>query len=79
MASPVQTTAQAAEMPTVSVGDSNDAVKTLQTELNAQGYDCGEADGVFGQNTLNAVIAFQTANGLDADGVVGAQTWGALL
>ena len=39
----------------------------------------GEADGVFGQNTLNAVMAFQTAKGLVADGVVGKLTWGALL
>ena len=71
--------AKLAEMPTVAIGDSGDAVTTLQTELNALGYDCGEADGFFGQNTLNAVLAFQTANGLDADGVVGAQTWAALL
>lgn len=71
--------AKLAEMPTVAIGDSGDAVTTLQTELNAQGFNCGEADGFFGQNTLNAVLAFQTANGLDADGVVGAQTWGALL
>ena len=71
--------AKLAEMPMVAIGDSGDAVTTLQTELNAQGYDCGEVDGVFGQNTLNAVIAFQTANGLAADGIVGVQTWGALL
>ena len=71
--------AKLAEMPMVRMGDSCDAVMTLQTELNAQGYACGEVDGVFGQNTLNAVMAFQTAKGLTADGVVGAQTWGALL
>ena len=71
--------AKLAEMPTVAIGDSGDAVTTLQTELNAQGFNCGEADGLFGQNTLNAVIAFQTAEGLTADGVVGAQTWAALL
>ena len=71
--------AKLAEMPTVAIGDSGDAVTTLQTELNALGYDCGEADGFFGQNTHDAVIAFQAANGLTADGVVGAQTWGALL
>ncbi len=74
-----ETAIKAVEMPMVAFGDSGDAVTTLQTELNAQGYDCGEVDGIFGQNTLNAVIAFQTAKGLTADGVVGAQTWGALL
>ncbi len=67
------------EMPMVAIGDSGDAVTTLQTKLNELGYNCGEADGVFGQNTLNAVKAFQTAKGLTADGVVGEQTWGALL
>ena len=74
-----ETAIKAVEMPMVAFGDSGDAVMTLQTELNAQGYACGEVDGVFGQNTLNAVIAFQTAKGLTADGVVGAQTWEALL
>ena len=71
--------AKLAEMPMVKMGDSGDAVKTLQTKLNELGYNCGEADGVFGQNTLNAVIAFQTAKGLIADGVVGRLTWAALL
>ena len=71
--------AKLAEMPMVAIGSSGEAVTTLQTELNAQGYDCGEVDGIFGQNTLNAVIAFQTANGLAADGIVGELTWGALL
>ena len=75
----VTPTVKAEEMPVVKLGDSGDAVKTLQTKLNALGYNCGEADGVFGQNTLNAVIAFQTAKGLVADGVVGKLTWAALL
>lgn len=66
-------------MPMLGLGSTEEEVKTLQKKLNALGYDCGEADGVFGQNTLNAVIAFQTANGLTADGMVGAQTWAALL
>ena len=69
----------AEEMPMVAFGDSNDAVKTLQTKLNALGYNCGEADGIFGQNTLNAVMAFQTAKGLIADGIVGKLTWDELL
>ncbi|MDO4567153.1 MAG: peptidoglycan-binding domain-containing protein [Oscillospiraceae bacterium] len=36
-------------------------------------------DGIFGDNTYNAVIAFQTHKGLSVDGVVGGATWGALL
>ena len=35
-------------------------------------------DGSFGNNTKNAVIAFQNKEGLSADGVVGANTWSGL-
>lgn len=54
-------------------------VRALQAILNTKGYDCGKADGDFGTNTEKAVIAFQKENGLDADGIVGANTWNALL
>ena len=38
-----------------------------------------EVDGVFGVNTEYAVMAYQKAHGLTVDGVVGEQTWNALL
>ena len=49
--------------------------------LIAKGYSCGAAgaDGDFGAGTYNAVKKFQAANGLEADGIVGANTWAALL
>ena len=37
------------------------------------------ADGQFGTETLRAVQSFQRKNGLEIDGVVGKQTWAALL
>ena len=49
-------------------------VMALQIKLNALGYDCGTADGVFGKKTEAAVKAFQTDNGLKADGIAGPQT-----
>lgn len=54
-------------------------VKTLQRLLTAMGYNCGKADGIFGQKTLTAVKTFQRAKGLNADGIVGKDTWNALL
>src|SRR5207247_4476109 len=47
--------------------------------LKAKGFDPGEVDGVLGRQTIAAVKAFQKANGLADDGVVGPQTTGALM
>ena len=49
-------------------------VERLQQALIELGYLAGAADGVFGQNTLDAVMLFQAVNGLSADGIAGAQT-----
>ena len=54
------------------------AVKTLQTMLNACGYNCGEVDGSFGDKTLSALKAFQKANGLVVDGQYGPKSKAAL-
>lgn len=50
------------------------AVSNLQTILQQAGYNPGGIDGLYGPNTTAAVKAFQTANGLTADGIVGPQT-----
>ena len=65
-------------IPTLRRGSQGDEVADLQTILNARyGADL-EVDGNFGKATEAAVKAFQKANGLTADGVVGPKTWTAL-
>lgn len=49
-------------------------VKKLQEQLNKLGYNCGKVDGIFGSRTESAVKAFQRANGLVVDGIVGPKT-----
>jgi len=53
-------------------------VKALQEKLNSLGYNCGAADGIFGQNTFRAVVAFQEDHHLDADGIAGKLTQAAI-
>ena len=55
-----------------------DDVKAVQNKLNSLGYNCGVADGYYGNDTKNAVVKFQSAKGLTADGEVGPATWNAL-
>ena len=50
-------------------------IKAVQNKLNSLGYNCGTADGYYGNATKNAVISFQSAKGIDTDGVVGPTTW----
>lgn len=63
---------------TVKQGSSGPAVSGAQSELNASGASL-TVDGGFGPATYNAVVAFQKAKNLDADGVVGPLTWRSLV
>ncbi|RFU84573.1 amidase [Streptomyces triticagri] len=60
-------------------GSTGAQVTAVQSLLSKHGYEAGAADGDFGPATLAAVQAFQQDVGLEADGVVGARTWTALL
>lgn len=62
---------------TLRSGSNGEAVKEAQTLLNKHGAALA-VDGAFGKNTEATVRAFQQANGLTADGVIGAKTWAAL-
>lgn len=59
---------------TLKLGSKGNEVTELQKFLNAAGYDCGAADGIFGAKTKSCVIKFQSANGLKGDGIVGLLT-----
>ncbi len=62
----------------VGVGSAGGEILDTQSKLGALGYDVGTPDGIFGPKTEAAVIAFQRANGLDVDGIIGPQTHRAL-
>ncbi|MFQ7281054.1 MAG: peptidoglycan-binding protein [Christensenellales bacterium] len=49
-------------------------VRRYQTALQNKGYDVGGIDGIAGDKTYNAILKFQSDNGLDADGMCGTQT-----
>ncbi len=44
-------------------------VQAIQLKLNELGYDAGTPDGLMGSGTRSAIIAFQQARGLIADGL----------
>lgn len=65
------------------LGSSGNDVRTIQNQLNriADNYPTINkirADGVFGENTEEAVIRFQQIFNLTTDGVVGFSTWYAI-
>lgn len=75
---PIRAMKKACALPTLKMGDKNEYVRNWQKYLNANGYFCGLEDGKFGQNTKNAVEAFQLAKGLVADGIIGINTWASI-
>lgn len=59
-------------------GESRPDVRRVQQRLSELGFSV-DADGHYGPDTEKAVKEFQEAQGLDADGVVGKDTWAALI
>ena len=65
--------------PTLKKGATGNITKLLQEKLVSLGYNTNGIDGIFGVGTEKAVICFQKAYGLVADGIVGQNTWRKLL
>lgn len=65
--------------PTVRKGASGNITKLLQEKLVSLGYNTNGVDGIYGSGTANAVMSFQKAKGLSADGICGRNTWAKLL
>ena len=57
-----------------SMGSRGPEVKAIQQELKDRGLYKGSVDGIYGQQTKDAVIKFQKQKGLSADGIAGPQT-----
>ena len=60
-------------------GDTDNNVVALQYLLRQQGYTNLIADGTFGAETQAKVKNFQNKNGIEEEGVVGQETWEALI
>lgn len=68
-------------LPLLKMGSTGGAVKTVQRLLVALGYKLPRygIDGDYGAETAGAVVRFQFDRRLVGDGIVGANTWTALL
>ena len=65
------------QMPTLQSGITGQEVERLQNDLSRLGYEV-TANGIFDEQTENAVKQFQQDNNLTVDGIIAAQTGRAL-
>ena len=68
-------------LPQLQEGDVGQTVKAVQAMLISEGFRCGpwSNDGEFGTDTKSAVQRFQRSRGLTQDGIIGPETFRALL
>ena len=59
----------------VEYGERSSCARQAQSLLKRRGHYRGSLDGVFGQGSADAAKAFQRAQGIRADGIVGWATW----
>lgn len=74
---PAPSTGNGYSVPTRTLrkGYQGEDVKAVQARLKELGYYTGSVDGKYGSGSMAAVRAFQSANGLTADGLAGAGTY----
>ena len=65
--------------PLISLNSVGVYVLIAQDCLNTLGHNTGGLDGIFGSRTLNSVKNYQQGRGLQVDGIIGCNTWRALL
>jgi N-acetylmuramoyl-L-alanine amidase len=65
--------------PLIRAGHRSDQVVDVQTRLRALGFEVDDELGTFGAGTQDSVRTFQQQRGLLADGIVGPDTWSALV
>lgn len=78
LVAPIAARAATPAWPTLSSGMSGANVASAQFLLRHHGQSL-TVDGAFTSGTTAAVLSFQSANNLPADGVIGPLTWGRLV
>lgn len=71
-----QPPAGAPSLKPLQVGSRGDRVRALQEDLNTLGYNTNGVDGIYGQGTKRAVVAFQQEHGLPVTGIADSATIG---
>ncbi|HKW35255.1 MAG TPA: peptidoglycan-binding protein [Candidatus Acidoferrum sp.] len=61
------------------VGSLGEIVRKIQSTLTDAGFDTNKADGIYGNDTVRAVSAFQSANSLTETGTIDDGTWQILM
>lgn len=67
------------DAPNLSRGSKNKTVKNVQKQLKQLNFYKSKVDRIYGPLTEKAVIAFQKANDITVDGIVGPETYEALI